>query len=73
MNILDVQNLSLSFGESSLFSGVSFDVKDGEKVGVVGVNGAGKTSLFKLVTGEYTPDSGSCFIAKNAKLGYMEQ
>ena len=73
MNILDVQNLSLSFGESSLFSGVSFDVKDGEKVGVVGVNGAGKTSLFKLVTGEYTPDGGSCFISKNAKLGYMEQ
>ncbi len=73
MNVLDVQNLTLSFGESSLFSNVSFDVKDGEKVGVVGVNGAGKTSLFKLITGEYTADNGACFISKNSDIGYMEQ
>ncbi len=73
MNVLDVQNLTLSFGESSLFSNVSFDVKDGEKVGVVGVNGAGKTSLFKLITGEYIADNGACFISKNSDIGYMEQ
>lgn len=71
--ILDVQNLSLSFGEDTLFEGVSFDVKDREKVGLIGCNGAGKTSLFKLITGEYTPDSGSCFIGSHVKLGYMEQ
>ncbi|MBR2133753.1 MAG: ABC-F family ATP-binding cassette domain-containing protein [Eubacterium sp.] len=73
MNVLDVQNLTLSFGESSLFSNVSFDVKEGEKVGVVGVNGAGKTSLFKLITGEYIADNGACFISKNSDIGYMEQ
>lgn len=73
MNILDVQNLTLSFGESLLFSDVSFDVKDNERVGVVGVNGAGKTSLFKLITGEYTSDSGGCFVSRNATVGYMEQ
>ena len=73
MNVLDVQNLTLSFGESSLFSNISFDVKDGEKVGVVGVNGAGKTSLFKLITGEYIADNGACFISKNSDIGYMEQ
>lgn len=73
MNVLDVQNLTLSFGENSLFSDISFDIKDNEKVGFVGVNGAGKTSLFKIITGEYTPDSGNCFISKNIKLGYMEQ
>lgn len=73
MNVLDVQNLTLSFGENTLFSNISFSINDKEKVGFVGVNGAGKTSLFKLITGEYTADSGNCFISKNTRLGYMEQ
>ena len=73
MTVLDVQNLTLSFGENTLFFDVSFDVKDREKVGLIGCNGAGKTSLFKIITGEYTPDSGACFISKNVKLGYMQQ
>lgn len=73
MAVLDVQNLTLLFGENTLFTGVSFDIKEREKVGLIGCNGAGKTSLFKLITGEYTPDSGACFISKNARLGYMEQ
>ena len=73
MSILDVQNLTLSFGDDTLFEGVSFDVKEREKVGLVGCNGAGKTSLFKLITGEYTADEGGCFVSKNARLGYMEQ
>lgn len=73
MNVLNVQNLTLSFGEDTLFSNISFDVKAKEKVGFVGVNGAGKTSLFKVITGEYTADSGNCFLSKNARLGYMQQ
>ncbi|MGN1202097.1 MAG: ABC-F family ATP-binding cassette domain-containing protein, partial [Eubacterium sp.] len=73
MNILDVQNLTLSFGENTLFSNITFDIKDKEKVGFVGVNGAGKTSLFKIITGEYTADSGNCFLSRNIRLGYMEQ
>lgn len=73
MNILDVQNLTLSFGENELFSNVSFTVKEKEKVGFAGVNGAGKTSLIKIITGEYTPDSGACYISKNVRLGYMQQ
>lgn len=73
MAILDVQNLTLSFGDTTLFKDVSFDIKEKEKVGLIGCNGAGKTSLFKIITGEYTPDSGNCFISKNARVGYMEQ
>lgn len=73
MTVLDVQNLTLSFGEKTLFSNVSFDIKEKEKVGLIGCNGAGKTSLFKIITGEYTPDDGACFISKNSRLGYMEQ
>ncbi|MCI6360927.1 MAG: ATP-binding cassette domain-containing protein [Eubacterium coprostanoligenes] len=73
MAVLDVQNLTLSFGEKTLFSNVSFDIKEKEKVGLIGCNGTGKTSLFKIITGEYTPDDGACFISKNSRLGYMEQ
>ena len=73
MIVLNVQNLGLSFGKNTVFSSLSFDIKDDEKVGLIGVNGAGKTSLFKLITGEYTPDSGAVIISKNVKIGYMEQ
>lgn len=73
MVVISAQNLTLSFGEETIFSSLSFDVKNDEKVGLVGVNGAGKTSLFKILTGEYTPDSGAVFISKDIKVGYMEQ
>lgn len=73
MSVVSVQNLTLSFGENTLFSNVSFDVYEKDKIGFVGVNGAGKTSLFKVITGEYTPDSGVCYLGKNVKVGYMAQ
>lgn len=73
MSVVSVQNLTLSFGENTLFSNVSFDVYEKDKIGFVGVNGAGKTSLFKVITGEYTPDSGACYLGKNVKVGYMAQ
>lgn len=65
MAVLDVQNLTLSFGERTLFAGVSFSIKEREKVGFVGANGVGKTSLFKVICGDYTPDSGGAFLSKN--------
>lgn len=73
MTLLDIQNLTLSFGENTLFSNVSFDIKEKEKVGLIGCNGAGKTSLFKIITGEYIPDGGACYLSKNIRLGYMQQ
>lgn len=73
MAILNIQNLTLSFGEHTLFENISFEMGNKDKVGLVGANGAGKTSLFKALTGEYNPESGGAFIGKNVKLGYMEQ
>ena len=73
MSCISVQNLSLSFGEKTLFDNVSFDVYEKDKIGFVGANGVGKTSLFKILTGEYQPTSGAAFLGKNVKLGYMEQ
>ncbi len=73
MVVISAQNLTLSFGEETIFSSLSFDVKNDEKIGLVGVNGAGKTSLFRIITGEYTPDSGAVYISKDINVGYMEQ
>ncbi len=73
MSAVSAQNLTLSFGENTVFGNVSFEIGDKDKVGLVGVNGAGKTSLFKVIKGEYQPDGGACFLGKNIRLGYMEQ
>lgn len=73
MAILTVNNISLSFGEEIILENISFELQKGEHVGLVGVNGSGKTSLFKTLTGEYTPDTGSAVFSKETTLGYMEQ
>ncbi len=73
MACLDIQELSLSFGEETLFQNVSFEMQPHDKVGFVGANGVGKTSLFKVLTGEYQPTSGAAYIGRNVRLGYMEQ
>ena len=73
MSVVSVQNLTLAFGETTLFSDVSFEINEKDRVGFIGANGVGKTSLFKILTGEYEPTFGDAFIGKNIKLGYMEQ
>lgn len=73
MTVLNFQNVAFSFGERELFSKVNFDIQDKEKVGFIGSNGVGKTTIFKLIRGEYETNEGSVIIGKDAKLGYMEQ
>lgn len=73
MAVVSVQNLTLAFGENTLFSNVSFEINEKDRVGFIGSNGVGKTSLFKILTGVYEPTAGDAFIGKNVKLGYMEQ
>ena len=73
MTILSVHNLTKYFGERALFSGLSFDVGERDKIGFVGDNGCGKTTLFKLLTGEMSPDAGEAVRSKETRIGYMEQ
>ncbi len=73
MIALSVSDLSLSFATTPILCDVSFAVNDGERVGIIGVNGAGKTSLFKCITGEYTPDTGAVYIQKGHTVGMLSQ
>jgi ATP-binding cassette subfamily F protein 3 len=73
MIALSVSDVGLSFGTDVILEGVSFSVNDGDKVGVVGVNGAGKTSLFKIIAGIYEADTGAVYIQKGHTVGLLEQ
>lgn len=73
MPALSVHNLSMSFIERNLFSNVSFDVENGDKIGFIGANGVGKTTLFKIINGDISPDSGEVFTTGDVNIGYMEQ
>ena len=73
MIALSVSELKLSFGTDVILDDVSFSVNDGDRLGIIGVNGAGKTSLFRIITGEYTADSGSVFVQKGHTVGILEQ
>ncbi|MGI6175961.1 MAG: ABC-F family ATP-binding cassette domain-containing protein [Christensenellales bacterium] len=73
MIVLSAQNLEKHYGERSLLCDVSFELKAGEKAALVGVNGCGKTTLFRLITQEQKHDAGAVHIQKGIKLGYMEQ
>ena len=73
MAVLSAQNLTMSFGDRVLFQGANFDIAPGERVGLIGANGTGKTTLFKLVLRSLEPTSGEIHPGRNTVVGYMEQ
>lgn len=73
MIVLAAHHVSKYFGERVLFEDVSFDIQEHEKVGLVGSNGCGKTTLFRMLIGEEPLDEGDVVTAKETRLGYAEQ
>ncbi|MFN0033087.1 MAG: ABC-F family ATP-binding cassette domain-containing protein [Flavobacteriales bacterium] len=73
MNYLSVENLTKSFGINSLFEDLSFGIDKGQKIALVARNGAGKSSLFRILVGLDTPDSGSVTYNKEVRLGFLSQ
>jgi ATP-binding cassette subfamily F protein 3 len=72
--MLQVSNVSKSFGDHLLFEKVSFTVGRGARVGLIGPNGCGKTTLLKIILGEIVPDTGSAWLSpKDLRLGYLAQ
>jgi ATP-binding cassette subfamily F protein 3 len=71
--MISIDNLWKSYGPQVLFEGISFKINPRERVGLVGRNGHGKTTLLRLITGEDEPDAGSIVIPKNYRIGYVTQ
>ena len=73
MSILTMHNLSQSFGAFDLFSGISGSIPNDGKIGLVGPNGVGKTTLIHILTGQETAKTGSVTLARDVRLGYLQQ
>lgn len=71
--MIAVESLSKSYGPQLLFDDINFKINRKERVGLVGRNGHGKTTLFRLMVGMESPDSGKIYIPKNYRIGYVEQ
>ncbi len=72
-DVLTVEKLSMGFGSGCLFRNVSFEIKRGEKVAIIGPNGIGKSTLFKIILGSLTPLSGKAVIGVNVFPSYYDQ
>ena len=73
MIAISAKNINLAFGVNVVLKDITFSVNDGDRVGIIGVNGAGKTSLFKILSGANPADSGEVYIQKGHTVGMLEQ
>ncbi|MCD1259551.1 ABC-F family ATP-binding cassette domain-containing protein [Paenibacillus athensensis] len=71
--LLQVSNVSKSYGVRSVLSHITLQIENRERIGLVGVNGAGKSTLLQIIAGELSYDSGDIFKAKETKIGYLKQ
>ncbi|MFZ4105614.1 ABC-F family ATP-binding cassette domain-containing protein [Flavobacterium sp.] len=71
--MLNIHNLSVSFGGSYLFEEVTFRLGSGDRVGLVGKNGAGKSTMLKILAGDFKPDSGQIATEKEVRMGFLRQ
>lgn len=73
MTVISINDLSLSFGTKPVLEKVSFALEENDRLGIIGVNGCGKSTLFRLITGELTPDEGQVFLSNGKTIGIVEQ
>ena len=73
MNLINIENVTKSYTERKLFEDASFSLQEGEKVGVIGINGTGKTTLLKLIMGTEEPEEGNITIANHVVMRYLPQ
>ena len=73
MNIVNIENISKIYGEKVIFDETSFGIQQGDKIGIVGINGTGKTTLLRMVSGEEVPDSGQIVRQNGLKIAFVVQ
>lgn len=72
-NLLQVENLTKSFGVNSLFDDINFTINEGNKVGLIAKNGTGKSTLLSIIAGDDTPDDGKLIFKNDVAIGYLKQ
>ena len=73
MNLMTLENISKSYSEKILLKDISFGINEGEKIGIIGVNGTGKSTLLKIIAGFEIPDNGTIIKANRVKVEYLPQ
>ena len=71
--MINISNVSIFFPEKTLFENLNWQIPRGSRIGLVGNNGTGKTTLFRVVAGTFHPDKGEITTPKNRKIGYLPQ
>lgn len=73
MNIINIEHISKIYGEKTIYDDASFGIQQGDKIGIIGINGTGKSTLLKMIAGEETPDEGQIIRQNGLKTAYIPQ
>lgn len=73
MNILNIEHISKIYGEKKIFDDVSYGIHEGDKIGIIGINGTGKTTLLKMIAGLEEPDDGQVIMQNGLRVTYLPQ
>ena len=73
MNILNIEHISKIYGEKTIFEDASFGIHEGDKIGIIGINGTGKTTLLRMVAGIEEPDVGQIVRQNGLRIAYLPQ
>ena len=71
--MISITNLSFHFGARAMYDEANLHIKPGDKIGLIGANGTGKSTLLRIITGEYQPDGGSISMSKDCSIGFLNQ
>ena len=73
MNIINIEHISKIFGEKVIFEDASFGIQQGDKIGIVGINGTGKSTVLRMIAGEEEPDQGQIIRQNGLKIAYLHR
>lgn len=73
MNVLNIEHVSKIFGDKKIFDDISYGIHDGDKIGIIGINGTGKSTLLKIIVGEEETDEGQVISQNGLRITYLPQ
>ena len=73
MNILNIEHVSKLYGDKWIFDDISCGIQENEKIGIIGINGTGKTTLLRIIAGTEEPDKGQVIMQNGVKLAFLSQ